>query len=57
MDRVSDVSRFFPVALDVGCGRGHVARVMSDELIGALYQCDMADKALVSNTTSDKFVH
>ncbi len=48
MDRVADVSRYFPAALDVGCGRGHVAKVMSGDVIGSLYQCDMAEQALVS---------
>ncbi len=48
MDRVADVSRYFQAALDVGCGRGHIAKVMSGDLIGSLYQCDMAEQALVS---------
>lgn len=47
MDRVADVARFFPNALDVGCGRGHVARAMSADLVGSLYQCDMSEHALV----------
>lgn len=47
MDRVADVTRYFSAALDVGCGRGHVAKVMSGDLIGSLYQCDMAEQALV----------
>ena len=47
VDRVCDVSRFFSVALDVGCGRGHVAKHMTEEMIGSLYQCDIAEKAVV----------
>ena len=47
IDRVSDISRFFPVAIDVGCGRGHIAKQMSTDLISTLYQCDMADRAVV----------
>ena len=48
VDRVCDISRHFPLALDVGCGRGHIAKLMSDDLIGSLYQLDMADRAVVS---------
>ena len=49
VDRVSDISRHFSLALDVGCGRGHIANLMSDDLIGTLYQLDMAEKAVVSS--------
>ena len=41
----------FPKALDVGCGRGHVAKHLREDtgdLIGSLYQCDIADEAVVS---------
>ncbi len=47
IDRVCDISRFFPMCLDVGCGRGHIAKVVSDDLIGSLYQCDIAEEAVV----------
>jgi len=36
------------VALDVGCGRGHVARHVLEDAVGVLYQCDIAEKVLVS---------
>ena len=48
VDRMCDISRHFPLALDVGCGRGHITRLMSDNLIGSLYQLDMAERAVVS---------
>ena len=51
LDRVSDVSRVFPTAIDVGCGRGHFAKQLGDDasdLIGSLYQCDIAENAVVS---------
>ena len=39
------------MAIDVGCGRGHFAKQLAGEdasdLIGSLYQCDIAEKALV----------
>ena len=51
LDRISDVSRVFSTAIDVGCGRGHFAKQLASEdasdLIGSLYQCDIAEKALV----------
>ncbi|XP_064399063.1 arginine-hydroxylase NDUFAF5, mitochondrial-like [Halichondria panicea] len=51
VDRVADVTRYFSAALDVGCGRGHVAKVMSGDLIGSLYQCDMAEQALLTSSS------
>ncbi len=47
MDRAADISRFFPQSLDVGCGRGHIAKVATGDIVGALYQTDMADNVLV----------
>lgn len=47
VDRVADVARFFPQALDIGCGRGHIAKTVSSDLMGSLYQCDMAEEVLV----------
>lgn len=55
LDRVSDVSRVFPMAVDVGCGRGHFAKQLGEDasdLIGSLYQCDIAEKAVVSGKYS-----
>ena len=39
--------RFFPAALDVGCGRGHIAKEMNSDIVGTLYQCDMAENMVV----------
>ena len=47
MDRVCDVSRFFPLTLDVGCGRGHIAKATTSDITSCLVQCDMAENALV----------
>ena len=46
-ERVGDVDRFFPRAIDVGCGRGHFAKAASGDLIGSLDQCDMCSHMLV----------
>ena len=51
VDRACDVSRHFPVALDLGCGRGHVAKHMSKDIVGALYQSDMAERAVLSSAS------
>ena len=53
IDRVCDVARFFSVALDVGCGRGHVAKHVTKEMVGSLYQCDMAETAVVRQAVRD----
>jgi len=42
------ICRKFDVALDVGCGRGHIARHILEDTVGVLYQCDMAERVLVS---------
>ena len=39
------------MALDVGCGRGHVAKQMNSDILGTLYQCDMAENMVVSYVT------
>lgn len=45
-DRIKDVARKFPVALDLGCGRGHIAKYIDEDMVGKLYMCDMAEKML-----------
>ena len=47
MDRVADISRFFPKALDMGCGRGHIAKTTTGDIVGSLFQTDMAGGVLV----------
>ena len=47
IDRVCDISRFFPLTLDVGCGRGHIAKVTTSDITERVVQCDMAENALV----------
>lgn len=46
VDRLRDITRTFPVAADIGCGRGHIAKHLNDELVGKLYQCEMSSKML-----------
>ena len=36
------------MAVDVGCGRGYIAKDVYEDMVGLLYQCDMAENILVS---------
>uniref|UniRef100_A0A672LSV7 Arginine-hydroxylase NDUFAF5, mitochondrial n=1 Tax=Sinocyclocheilus grahami TaxID=75366 RepID=A0A672LSV7_SINGR len=45
-DRVYDVSRTFPLALDVGCGKSHVAEHLSKEIVERLFLTDISDSSL-----------
>ena len=36
------------MALELGCGRGHVAKHVYADMVGMLLQCDMAEQVLVS---------
>lgn len=46
-DRVGDIARHFPMALDLGCGRGHISKYLTKEQVGTLVMTDMAEKMLV----------
>jgi NADH dehydrogenase [ubiquinone] 1 alpha subcomplex assembly factor 5 len=52
VDRVCDVARYFPLALDMGCGRSHIATATTSDVMGCLVQCDMAENALLSRSPS-----
>uniref|UniRef100_A0A158P6K5 Arginine-hydroxylase NDUFAF5, mitochondrial n=1 Tax=Angiostrongylus cantonensis TaxID=6313 RepID=A0A158P6K5_ANGCA len=43
-DKVFDLTKFNPVALDIGCGMGHIAPHMIKENVGKLIQCDMSEQ-------------
>ncbi|XP_015988906.2 arginine-hydroxylase NDUFAF5, mitochondrial isoform X2 [Rousettus aegyptiacus] len=45
-DRVYDIARNFPLALDVGCGRGYIAQHLNKETVGKFFQADIAENAL-----------
>ncbi|THD27060.1 NADH dehydrogenase [ubiquinone] 1 alpha subcomplex assembly factor [Fasciola hepatica] len=48
-DRVCDISRRFVIGVDLGCGRGHLSKYITNESINILYQCDSALRVLVSS--------
>ncbi|VDP42815.1 unnamed protein product [Schistosoma mattheei] len=46
-DRLNDISRKFDVALDIGCGRGHLSQFVTSDNIGVLYQLDSSSEVLI----------
>eukprot|EP00041_Stephanoeca_diplocostata_P011505 m.190591 g.190591 ORF g.190591 m.190591 type:complete len:350 (+) comp18565_c0_seq2:339-1388(+) len=41
-DRIQDIKRPFSLGLDLGCGRGHIGRVVDDEMVDTLVQSELA---------------
>lgn len=52
-DRVYDITRDFPLALDVGCGRGYIAQHLNKETVGKIFQTDIAEHALKNSLETD----
>uniref|UniRef100_A0A2R5L4N7 Arginine-hydroxylase NDUFAF5, mitochondrial n=1 Tax=Ornithodoros turicata TaxID=34597 RepID=A0A2R5L4N7_9ACAR len=50
-DRVYDIKRKFPVAVELGCGRGYVTQHLASDAIESLYQCDMSAAFLTHSKT------
>ncbi|XP_038662865.1 arginine-hydroxylase NDUFAF5, mitochondrial isoform X1 [Scyliorhinus canicula] len=46
VDRVFDIVRTFPVALDIGCGKGHIAEHLNKDMVQKLFQVDIAENVL-----------
>ncbi|XP_041068155.1 arginine-hydroxylase NDUFAF5, mitochondrial isoform X2 [Carcharodon carcharias] len=46
VDRVFDVARTFPVALDVGCGKGYIVENLNKDIVQKLFQVDIAENVL-----------
>ncbi|XP_064172898.1 arginine-hydroxylase NDUFAF5, mitochondrial [Anguilla rostrata] len=45
-DRVYDIARTFPLALDVGCGRNHIAAHLSKDIVERLFVTDISENVL-----------
>lgn len=45
-DRLCDILRFFPTALDLGAGKGYLSRHVTKDEIGKLYQLDSSEEML-----------
>ncbi|XP_009474491.1 PREDICTED: NADH dehydrogenase [ubiquinone] 1 alpha subcomplex assembly factor 5 [Nipponia nippon] len=52
-DRVFDILRTFPLALDLGSGRGYIAQHLTKETIEKLIQVDIAENALKNAVESE----
>ncbi|KAM4841906.1 arginine-hydroxylase NDUFAF5, mitochondrial isoform 2-T2 [Thomomys bottae] len=52
-DRIYDIARDFPLALDVGCGRGYIAQHLNKETVGRFFQTDIAENALKNSLGTD----
>ncbi|NWZ56005.1 NDUF5 hydroxylase, partial [Haliaeetus albicilla] len=52
-DRVFDITRTFPLALDLGSGRGYIARHLTKETVEKLIQVDIAENALKNAVKSE----
>ncbi|BFZ07586.1 hypothetical protein BsWGS_10624 [Bradybaena similaris] len=45
-DRICDIKRRFEVAVDLGCGRGHVTKGLYSDMVGSVYQCELSPSLL-----------
>jgi len=46
VDRLYDIQRKFKIAVDLGCGRGHISNHITPDSVEILYQCEMSQKML-----------
>ncbi|XP_061685499.1 arginine-hydroxylase NDUFAF5, mitochondrial isoform X2 [Syngnathoides biaculeatus] len=56
-DRVYDVARTFPLALELGAGRGHVAQHLSKDVVECLFMTDVSESALRQNVAGEMRRH
>ncbi|KAG8584025.1 hypothetical protein GDO81_008640 [Engystomops pustulosus] len=52
-DRVFDVARTFPFALDIGSGRGYISRHLTKETVERFVQADVCEEALKRSSASE----
>ncbi|GFY42362.1 arginine-hydroxylase NDUFAF5, mitochondrial [Trichonephila inaurata madagascariensis] len=52
-DRVFDITRKFSVAVELGCGKGHVTKHLTSENVQMIYQCDSSPKMLEKSKISE----
>ncbi|XP_038071596.1 arginine-hydroxylase NDUFAF5, mitochondrial-like [Patiria miniata] len=52
-DRIKDITRKFDVALDLGCGRGHIEKRISKKVVKKLFMTDLSRNMLESATVAD----
>ncbi|MBN3309190.1 NDUF5 hydroxylase, partial [Amia calva] len=56
-DRVFDVARTFSLALDVGCGRSHIAQHLNKEVVEKMFMVDVTENALKQSREGDIPTH
>ncbi|XP_051775657.1 arginine-hydroxylase NDUFAF5, mitochondrial isoform X2 [Erpetoichthys calabaricus] len=56
-DRIFDVARTFPLALEIGCGRSHIVQHLNKETIDTLFLVDVNEKALRMTAEMDIPTH
>ncbi|XP_072513282.1 arginine-hydroxylase NDUFAF5, mitochondrial isoform X1 [Salminus brasiliensis] len=52
-DRIYDIARTFPLALDVGCGKGHIAEHLNKEVVERVFLTDISDVVLRQQKQSE----
>ncbi|XP_066516932.1 arginine-hydroxylase NDUFAF5, mitochondrial [Hoplias malabaricus] len=56
-DRVYDIARTFPLALDLGCGKSHIAEHLSKEIVERIFLTDISDGLLRQKKPSEMPTH
>ncbi|KAK6300289.1 hypothetical protein J4Q44_G00283870 [Coregonus suidteri] len=52
-DRVYDITRTFPLALEIGCGKSHIAEHLHKEVVKQLFLTDISEKSLRNTRESE----
>ncbi|KAJ8002182.1 hypothetical protein DPEC_G00177170 [Dallia pectoralis] len=52
-DRVYDIARTFPLALDIGCGKSHIAEHLHKEVVEQLILTDISEKILMNTRENE----
>ena len=53
---MDDISREFPILVDLGCHHGSLAKFIDPEKVGKLVQCDISELSLVRDSPKDYVV-
>ncbi|XP_060716400.1 arginine-hydroxylase NDUFAF5, mitochondrial isoform X2 [Tachysurus vachellii] len=56
-DRIYDIARSFPLALDLGCGKSHIAEHLSKDIVERLFLTDISDDSLRQKRQSEMPTH
>nr|CAG4650311.1 EOG090X09JT [Sida crystallina] len=52
-DRIFDINKQFPIAVDLGCGFGHASQHLNRDTIGKLIMCDQSELVLAKAAVPD----